>query len=100
MSFGRSHFLEIMKRHKVEYPPIRTIQQSPTQLSARVQTVIVQSRELIFEKKTLIGYPHIGKLKIKVDSYDHKDKFQNNFQKIILDMFRCTTPSSERQKTG
>ena len=34
-------------------------------------------------------------LKIKVDFYDHKDKFQNNFQKIILDMFRCTTPSSE-----
>ena len=34
-------------------------------------------------------------LKSKVDFYDHKDKFQNNFQKIILDMFRCTTPSSE-----
>ena len=48
-----------------------------------------------FWETTLIGYPHIGKLKIKVDFYDHNDKFQNNFQKIIPDMFRCTTPSSE-----
>ena len=44
------------------------------------------------------GSINIGKLKIKVDFYDHKDKFQNNFQKIILDMFRCTTPSSEDKK--
>ena len=53
--------------------------------------------KIIFEKQLLLVTLILEKLKIKADFYDHKNKFQNNFQNIILDMFRCTTPSSEEK---